>query len=89
MKVNFYAYFREYANAKELTVDHCATVEELIILLGQRCGPRMHKELLNEGTVSDQVIILVNGRHIAHLGGPQARLQPDDEISIFPLVAGG
>ncbi|HWQ30252.1 MAG TPA: MoaD/ThiS family protein [Negativicutes bacterium] len=33
--------------------------------------------------------MLVNGRHIEHLQGLDTSLAENDEISIFPKVAGG
>ena len=36
-----------------------------------------------------EIIFLINGRHVNHLGGPAAPLSPDDRVDIFPVVAGG
>ena len=36
-----------------------------------------------------EIIILINGRHVSHLGGQNAPLNPDDRVDIFPVVAGG
>ena len=36
-----------------------------------------------------EIIILINGRHVGHLGGISAPLNPDDRVDIFPVVAGG
>jgi len=36
-----------------------------------------------------EIIILVNGRHVSHLGGPAAPLNPEDRVDVFPVVAGG
>ena len=36
-----------------------------------------------------EIIFLINGRHVSHLGGPAAPLKPDDKVDIFPVVAGG
>lgn len=36
-----------------------------------------------------EIIFLINGRHVAHLGGPAAPLKPDDRVDVFPVVAGG
>ena len=42
-----------------------------------------------EEKFGSDVIILINGRHVCHLGGMAAPLKPDDRVDIFPLVAGG
>ena len=36
-----------------------------------------------------EIIFLINGRHVTHLGGPAAPLNPDDRVDVFPVVAGG
>jgi len=36
-----------------------------------------------------EIIFLVNGRHVNHLGGPAALLKSDDRVDVFPVVAGG
>ena len=36
-----------------------------------------------------EIIFLINGRHVNHLGGPAAPLSPDDRVDVFPVVAGG
>ena len=36
-----------------------------------------------------EIIFLINGRHVNHLGGPAAPLNSDDRVDIFPVVAGG
>ena len=40
-------------------------------------------------TLNDQIIILVNGRNVLFLNGLDTPLGADDEVSIFPMVAGG
>ena len=37
----------------------------------------------------DDVIIMVNGRHIEHLDGMATTLTEDDYVAVTPLVAGG
>ena len=40
-------------------------------------------------TFGPEIIFLINGRHVSHLGGQAAPLNPDDRVDIFPVVAGG
>ena len=53
--------------------------------------PAFRNLLLNEdGTdKGDDVIIMVNGRHIEHLDGMATPLSEDDYVAIAPVVAGG
>ena len=39
--------------------------------------------------LSDRVIIMVNGRHIAHTGGLGTPLRDGDTVAIFPIIGGG
>jgi len=53
--------------------------------------PAFRELILNEdGTdKGDDVIIMVNGRHIEHLDGVATALSEKDYVAITPLVAGG
>ena len=42
-----------------------------------------------EQSFGPEIIFLINGRHVNHLGGPAAPLNPDDRVDVFPVVAGG
>ena len=44
---------------------------------------------LTEEKFGPEVIFLINGRHVSHLGGVNAPLKPDDRVDLFPVVAGG
>ena len=39
--------------------------------------------------LNPEIIILVNGRNVLYSGRLEAPLAEDDEVSIFPMVAGG
>ena len=36
-----------------------------------------------------EIIFLINGRHVNHLGGVDAPLAPNDNVDIFPVAVGG
>jgi molybdopterin synthase sulfur carrier subunit len=57
--------------------------------LCNKYGQTFEKKVFVEGKLSSEVIILVNGRHIAHCDGVNTKLSNEDEVSIFPVVAGG
>lgn len=67
----------------------CPTLRELLDKLCSKYGKRFAEKLFVEDRLSDDIIILVNGRHISHLQGLDTKLEEKDEISIFPKVAGG
>ncbi|QCX34092.1 MoaD/ThiS family protein [Caloramator sp. E03] len=90
MKVKFFAFFRNYAKCKEADVPLYNDVRELLDNLCKKYGKEFEEKIYTEeGNLSDDVIILVNGRHIAHLDGINTKLKEDDEVCIFPVAAGG
>lgn len=89
MEVKFFAYIRDYTNCKETKLAYEGTVEELLIKLSDIYGERFRSKVFNKNELSKEIIILVNGRHIVHLDGIKTKLESDDIISIFPVVAGG
>ncbi|WP_245522780.1 ubiquitin-like small modifier protein 1 [Thermanaerovibrio velox] len=84
----FFATFRELAGRREDQAE-ASTVRELLEVLSRRYGRSFHDAVLKDGAMSDQVIVLVNGHHVAHLDGEETRLNPDDQVSIFPVIGGG
>lgn len=89
MVVKFFAYIRDYTHTKETNIEKCDTVERLLLKLCSIYGRSFEKRIFEDGKLSDEIIILVNGRHIVHYDGIYTELKDEDEISIFPVVAGG
>ena len=90
MLVKFLATYRQIAECKSCDVPAPQDVLALMDELSQR-WPAFRELILSEdGTdKGDDVIILVNGRHIEHLDGVATKLTEDDYVVITPLVAGG
>jgi len=80
VRVQFFGQVRETANTKETEVPGCATVGSLLAALSEKYGAEFQPEAL---------IVLVNGRHIAHTGFLETSLEPGDLVSIFPVIGGG
>ncbi len=57
--------------------------------LSDRYGGEFRDEAFDGDTISDRVIVLVNGRHIAHTGGAETRLSEGDTVAVFPIIGGG
>lgn len=89
MKVKFFAHYREYTGAKEIDIKNCKTIGELLKKLSEIYGEKLSKEFFDGESLSSRVIVLVNGRNIVHLSNLNTPLKDDDEISLFPVVAGG
>ena len=90
MRVKFFAYLRDYTGCTETEVPAADTMGELACILGERFGSKLRDKILTaEGELGPETIIMINGRHVAHLGGLNAPLKSEDTVQIFPLVAGG
>lgn len=91
MEVRFYATLRDVVGSRSVEVElrPGATVRELLTRLFEQF-PNLEPRLLDEaGELRRSVNVFVNGRGVPHLEGLDTKLQPDDEVSIFPPVAGG
>ena len=90
MRVKFLASLRDYTDCPEADVPATPTVGGLIRLLGERYGAGFGEKLLApDGELGAEIVIMINGRHVVHLGGIDAPLKDDDVVQIFPLVTGG
>jgi sulfur-carrier protein len=89
MKVKFFAYIRDYTNTKVLDIEYYETLEELLYKLCDMFGDKLKNKIFDGENLSNEIIIMVNGRHVVHLNGIKTKLEDNDEISIFPVVAGG
>jgi molybdopterin synthase sulfur carrier subunit len=89
--VKFYATLRDLTGKKEpieIQLEKGATISKLLdeLYLDSRIKEAM---LAEDQKVKPDITILKNGREIRFLEGNETELSPGDEISIFPLVAGG
>ena len=97
MRVRFFAYLRKITGCAEADIPYEETVGGLARSLCDLYGEELRGKIfpqgndeVSEGTqIGAEIIILINGRHISHLGGIAAPLKPDDRIDVFPVVAGG
>jgi molybdopterin synthase sulfur carrier subunit len=95
MRVRFFAYLRNITGCAEADIPYRETVGSLACSLCDLYGDKLRQKIFPAGTPSaeekfgPEIIILINGRHVSHLGGFGAALNPDDRVDVFPLVAGG
>lgn len=89
MKIKFFAFIRDYTGTKETTSECRSDLRELLYELCDVYGKRFSEKIFIGDKLSDDIIILINGRHIQHLKGLDTGLGEEDVISIFPKVAGG
>lgn len=91
MQVKFFAYLRDFTRCKEVDFPYQSDMYQLTHALCDRYGEKLRGKMLTADgeELGEEIIILVNGRHVAHLGGIHTELLPGDVVSIFPVVAGG
>jgi molybdopterin synthase sulfur carrier subunit len=95
MRVRFFASLRKFTGCVEAEIPYEDTAGALARSLCDRYGVNLRQKIFPvespaaEGEFSPEIIILINGRHVSHLGGVAAPLKSDDRVDIFPIVAGG
>ncbi len=90
MIVKYFATIRTYTNENFRRVEGPpATLGPLLEQLAARYGKPFRRAVFAGDELSPEIIILVNGRNVAYSGRLEAPLADDDEVSIFPMVAGG
>lgn len=92
MLIKYFAYIRDYTGVKQTEWhDPVNDLADLLQQLSQKYGRQFRDAVFNETQtgLNEEIIILVNGRHVQHLGGIHTQLSPHDLIAIFPVVAGG
>lgn len=92
MKLRLFATLRDLAGKKELDLAPPATVGELLEELSRRWGRPFDDQIFQDEArtaLITGVILLVNGRHIAHLAGLETALTEGDAVDLFPPLAGG
>ena len=91
VSVKFYAHLRDLVDRRdrfELELVSNATISDVLDELIRDTKIREHIFSIEKELKSD-VTLLVNGREIKFLEGVKTILNSGDEISIFPMVAGG
>jgi sulfur-carrier protein len=90
MTVKYFATIRTYTGETERRVEDApADLRELVTALAGRYGTSFRRAVFSDDELNGEIIILVNGRNVLYLQGLDTPLKADDEVSIFPMVAGG
>ena len=100
MRVRFFAYIRDFTGCLEADVPYQKTAGDLARSLCDLYGDKLRQKIFPseemdkmakraEEKFGPEIIFLINGRHVNHLGGVNAPLNPDDRVDVFPVVAGG
>lgn len=79
--VKFFATLRKATGEKDYR-SSARTVAEVLKEVEDRYGDKVTRYLRN-------CTVLVNGQNIGYLKGKRTKLKPEDEVSLFPPLAGG
>ena len=90
MTVKYFATIRTYTGENERRLDDApGDLRALLTALADRYGTSFRRAVFAGDELSGEIIILVNGRNVLYLQKLDTPLKADDEVSIFPMVAGG
>ncbi len=62
---------------------------ELLVLLEKEYGRDLIAKIMEKGAVKDTMIILLNGRRLPSSRVFSTTLREEDQVTIFPMTAGG
>lgn len=88
--VRFFASMKDVFERKEARVGRGEAPDVGTLLKLVCTNPEMERAIFaDSSTLRPALIVLLNGRNIAFLGGLEAVLQEGDEVAIFPPLKGG
>ncbi|MBB5173488.1 ubiquitin-like small modifier protein 1 [Texcoconibacillus texcoconensis] len=91
MEIRLFATFRDICGAKSINVpfDDGKTIGAILDDVFVQF-PTMKEELFDENNhLRPHVHVFVNGKNIIHLDGLKTKVNTDDQLALFPPVAGG
>ncbi len=91
MKIKYFAYLRNDSACKEETISGSFTALSLLHFLAERHGSALRNHILSEDgeMIHDDLIFLVDGRHIEFMNGKETQISNEAVVSLFPRIAGG
>ncbi len=91
VKVKFFATFKYITgqNEIEVKIDDGTNIAQLMDILFKSYNDLEKEIYYDNRIIKDYVQILKNGRNIKYLDHINTKLENNDEIAIFPPVAGG
>lgn len=90
MIVNYFADIRLLTGMDEQRWREPApTLRHLLLALADEHGPAFRERIFNDGHLRGSLVVFINGHNVVHLKGLDTRLEADDAIAIFPIIAGG
>jgi molybdopterin synthase sulfur carrier subunit len=85
--IKLFAGFRKAAGAKEVSIQASTLQEALDCILQQY--PALQTQILEGAALRPHIILTINGQAIDLAAGLDISLRSEDQIAIFPPIAGG
>jgi len=90
VNIKYFATFRDLTGELSFRLDNPPSdVEGLLELLSKKYGTPFRCAVFEGDDLSPFLILLVNGRNVRISGALATPLSADDEVAVFPMVAGG
>lgn len=92
INVKFLAAFRDVVgkNYVDVTIEEGETVEELLKRLCNQFGKKLRNLIFRKNdSITNNVVIFVNGRNILTLDGLKTKLKDDDYLILSTPLTGG
>ena len=90
MNIKYFATFRDLTGEMSRAIDDPpGDVAGLLELLSERYGTAFRRAVFEDDDLSPFLILLVNGRNVRISGALATPLHADDNVAVFPMVAGG
>lgn len=89
VKVKVFGQFRYITNCKEVEVDAMGDAIKDVINSLIAAYPELGPAILSGEELRPYVNLLVNGKNVKDIGGFAATVKEDDDIILFPPMAGG
>lgn len=91
MQVLVYATLRDLLGVSSVTLDLTTptALREVLVRLEQLYPALAEKMWQPDGSLSDYMKVILNGRPVQYLDGLATIVRDDDRLHLFPPVAGG
>lgn len=85
--VRLYAGLRTAAGVKQTRVEGNRLRDVLLALVAEH--PALDGAVLDGDGLCPHVVVTINGNHVSPESGIDISIAPDDQVAIFPPIAGG
>ena len=89
IRISFFGVIRGIVGERETLVEGGDSGGSILEVLTQRYGMLFGEKTLRTDERELDLILILNGRHIEHIGGLSAAVKEGAHLAVFPLVGGG